>query len=327
LLYLTEAEVAELISVDEVIPLVESALAAEAQGRVVNNPRRRLALDAALLMSLEAGDLNANFAGHKNYLAVPGKGVLAHFFLYKSDTRELLAMVQANELGRIRTGATGGVAAKYLARADATRHAVFGAGFQAETQVEAISCVRSISEVRVWSRTEQHAREFQERMRTRLPGVQISLALDDPAELAAWGDIVTIATRASEPVVRGAWLRSGVFVNAMGSNATTRAEIDTEVVRLADLIVADSLEGARAESGDLIQAAEQGALDWERVRSLSAVVAGLAPGRRRDNEICLFESQGLGLEDLAAGRFAYERARELGVGRHFDIGDIGSASA
>jgi len=320
LLYLTEAEVADLISVDEVIPRVERALAAQANGRVVNNPRRRLPLGTATLMSLEAGDLDEPFVGHKNYLAVPGKGVLSHFLLYNRDARELLAMIQANELGRIRTGATGGVAARYLARADASRHAVFGAGFQAETQVAAISSVRPISELRIWSRTEQHAREFQTRMSAKLPETRVELALDDPAELAAWGDIITVATRASEPVVHGDWLRPGVFVNAMGSNATTRAEVDAEVVRRADVIVADSLEGARAESGDLIQAAEQGALDWEHVRALSEVVAGLDPGRTRDDEISLFESQGLGLEDLAAGRLAYEKALERGVGRHFDIG-------
>jgi ornithine cyclodeaminase/alanine dehydrogenase-like protein (mu-crystallin family) len=230
-------------------------------------------------------------------------------------------MMQANELGRIRTGATGGVAARYLARADAWRHAVFGAGFQAETQVEAISAVRPISDVRVWSRTEQHARAFQERISAKLPETRIELALADPAELAAWGDVITVATRASEPVVQGNWLQPGVFVNAMGSNATTRAEVDAEVVRRADLIVADSLDGARAESGDLIQAAERGALAWDSVKALGAVVAGLTPGRVRDDEITLFESQGLGLEDLAAGRLVYERALQRGIGRQFDIGD------
>lgn len=289
MLYLTEAEVADLISVAEVIPLVERALAGQAQGTIVNNPRRRLPLGPATLMSLEAGDLDEPFAGHKNYLAVPGKGVLSHFFLYDRNSRELLAMIQANELGRIRTGATGGVAAKHLARADASCHAVFGAGFQAETQAEAISAVRPISEIRVWSRTEQHACAFQARMSAKLPETRIELALDDPAALAAWGDIITVATRASEPVVQGDWLRPGVFVNAMGSNATTRAEIDAEVVRRASTIVADSLEGARAESGDLIQAAEQGALDWERVHALSGVVAGHLPGRTRADEITLLD--------------------------------------
>jgi ornithine cyclodeaminase/alanine dehydrogenase-like protein (mu-crystallin family) len=318
-LYLTEGDVADLISVNEVIPLVERALAAHAKGQVVNNPRRRLSLGAATLMSLEAGALDEPFVGHKNYLAVPGKGVLSHFFLYNRDTRELLAMIQANELGRIRTGATGGVAARYLARADASRHAVFGAGFQAESQVEAISAVRPISEIRVWSRTDQHARAFQARLSAKLTDARIEVALDDPAELGAWGDIVTVATRANEPVAHGDWLRPGVFVNAMGSNATTRAEIDAEVVRRAHVIVADSLEGARAESGDLIQAAEHGAFDWERVSALSDVVAGLAPGRTHDDEICLFESQGLGLEDLAAGRLAYQKALERGIGRQFDI--------
>ncbi len=320
MLYLTEADVAQLISVDEVIPLVERALAGHAGGTIVNNPRRRLPLDTATLMSLEAGDLDEPFVGHKNYLAVPGKGVLSHFFLYNRDTRELLAMIQANELGRIRTGATGGVAASYMARSDARRHAVFGAGFQAETQVEAISAVRPISDIRVWSRTEEHALAFQRRISAKLPETRVELALADPAELAAWGDIITVATRASEPVVHGEWLRPGVFVNAMGSNATTRAEIDADVVRRAGLIVADSLEGARAESGDLIQAAERGALDWQRVLALSDVVAGHAPGRAEDDQITLFESQGLGLEDLAAGRLAYEKAMERGIGRQLDIG-------
>jgi alanine dehydrogenase len=319
LLYLTESEVAQLISVAEVIPRVERALRAQAEGNVVNNPRRRLPLRSAMLMSLEAGDIDEGFAGHKNYLAVPGKGVLAHFFLYNSDTRELLAMMHANELGRIRTGATGGVAAKYLARTDATRHAVFGAGFQAETQVEAISRVRPISEIRVWSRTEQHAIDFCTRLQGRLPKVTLLPNVGKPAELAGWGDIVTVATRSSEPVLRGAWLKPGTFVNAMGSNSMMRAEIDVETVKRAQTIVADSIEGARTESGDLIQAAERGALRWDQVRALSDVVAGFAPGRASDDDICLFESQGLGLEDLAAGRLAYEKALELGIGTQFEI--------
>ena len=319
MLYLTETDIASILTVAEVIPRVEAALRAHAVGSVVNNPRRRLQLRSAMLMSLEAGDIDEGFAGHKNYLAVPGKGVLAHFFLYNSHTRELLAMMHANELGRIRTGATGGVAAKYLARADAARHAVFGAGFQAETQVEAISRVRPISDIRVWSRTEQRAIDFCTRLQSRLPETTIVPSVDDPAELAAWGDIVTVATRASEPVLQGAWLKPGTLVNAMGSNSMMRAEIDVETVKRAVLIVADSIEGAQTESGDLIQAAEHGALLWGRVRALSDVVAGFVPVRAGDDEIYLFESQGLGLEDLAAGRLAYEKALALGIGTHFEI--------
>ena len=319
MLYLTELNVAELLSMSDVIPVVEETLRSYSEGGVVNNPRRRLQLDESILMSLEAGDMERKLVGHKNYVAVPGKGVLSHFFLYDAESRQLLAMIQANELGRIRTGATSGVATKFLARADAIRHAVFGAGFQAETQVQAISLVRPITEIRVWSRTERRAIDFCERIQSFVPDADVAPSIVDPAELAVWADIITVATRASDPVVFGQWLRPGVFVNAMGSNSVARTEIDIDAVSRADRIVVDSIAGAMSESGDLIQAAERGRLRWGRVRSLSDVVSGRIPGRSSSNEICLFESQGLGLEDLAAGRLVYEMARQRGVGRRFDI--------
>jgi ornithine cyclodeaminase len=319
MLYLTEEEVAALLPMAEVVPEIERALRADGEGRIVNNTRRRLRVRGALLMSLESGDIDSGYVGHKNYLAVPGKGVLAHFFLYEAATRQMVAIMRANELGRIRTGATTGVAAKYLARENARRHAVFGAGYQAETQVLAVSQVRPIDEIRVWSRTREHAEQFCARLGPQLPDARIEPATDDPAELAAWGDIVTVATRAHTPVLQGKWLRPGVLVNAMGSNALDRAEIDVETVTRADLVVVDSLEGAQVESGDLFPAVEQGLLFWGAVRSLSDVVAGYAPSRRNDEEIILFESQGLALEDLAAGSYVYRKALETGAGRQIDI--------
>lgn len=314
MLYLTESEVAELLVIEDAIGEVERALRGYGEGWVVNNPRRRLRLPQSLLMSLEAGDASTGYVGHKNYLAVPGHDVLSHFFLYDSGQRALVAMMQANELGRVRTSATSAVAAKYLARHDATRYAVFGAGFQAETQVEAICRVRPIRQVRVWSRTREQVEGFCRRLSARLNTVVLEPALGDPAELAAWGDIITVATRASEPVLRGDWLQRGVFVNAVGANALDRSEIDVEVSARADQVVVDSLEGARLESGDLLPAIEQGHLRWEQVRELGAVVAGLTPGRVTDEQILLFESHGLGLEDLAVGSYVYHKAIAAGAG-------------
>jgi ornithine cyclodeaminase/alanine dehydrogenase-like protein (mu-crystallin family) len=319
MLYLTEEEVASLLPMAEAVPVIERALRADGEGRIVSNTRRRLRLKNALLMSLESGDIESGFTGHKNYLAVPGKGVLAHFFLYECASRQMVAIMRANELGRIRTGATTGVATRYLAREDAHRHAVFGAGYQGETQVLAVSQARQIDEIRVWSRTRERAEQFCARLRPQLPEARIEPALDDPAELAAWGDIVTVATRASTPVLKGSWLRPGVLVNAMGSNALDRAEIDVEAVGRANLVVADSVEGAQVESGDLFPAVEQGVLFWGAVHALSDVVAGYAPGRRDSEEIILFESQGLALEDLAAGTYVYHKALETGIGRQLDI--------
>ena len=319
MLYLAEEDVAALLSMDEAIPEVERALRAHGEGRVVNNPRRHLRLHDGLLLSLESGDAETGFIGHKNYLAVPGKGVLSHFFLYESQTRAMVAIMRANELGRIRTGATTGVATKYLARADARRHAVFGAGYQAETQVEAVSRVRPIEHVRVWSRTAERATVFCERLTSCLPEVRVEPLAGDPAELATWADIITVATRATTPVVLGEWLRPGVLVNAVGSNALDRAEVDVEAVTRADRIIVDSLEGAQQESGDLFPAVERGLLFWGMIRSLSDVVAGFAPGRTHDEEIILFESQGLALEDLAVGIYLYRKALEAGVGRQIAI--------
>lgn len=318
-LYLTEQDVVALLSMDEAIPAVEQALLAHAQGTVTSNARRRLSLQRAELLSLESGNDLTGFAGHKNYLAVPGKGVLAHFFLYDIRARALVAIMRANELGRVRTGATTGVATKYLARAGARRHAIFGAGFQAETQAEAVNHVRPIEHVRVWSRTRVSAERIRDRLIAVSPGIAVELALDDPEELAAWADIVTVATRADEPVLRGAWLQPGVLVNAIGSNSPARAEVDLDVVRRADVVVVDSLEGARAEAGDLIPAATGGLLDWDSVWELRDVVAGRVPGRTRDDQIILFESQGLALEDLAVGTVAYRNALGAGVGRHVEL--------
>jgi len=319
MLYLSEEDVAALLSMDEAIPAVERALRAHGEGRIVNNPRRRLHLHDGLLLSLESGDAETGFIGHKNYLAVPGKGVLSHFFLYESRTRAMVAIMRANELGRIRTGATTGVAVKYLARADARRHAVFGAGYQAETQVEAVSRVRPIEHVRVWSRTVERATAFCERLASRLPEVRIEPLIGDPTELASWADIITVATRATTPVLLGEWLRPGVLVNAVGSNALDRAEIDVEVVTRADRVIVDSLEGAQQESGDLFPAIERGLLFWGMVRSLSDVVAGFTPSRTHDDEIILFESQGLALEDLAVGSYLYQKALRVGAGQQIAI--------
>lgn len=318
MLYLTEHDVAGLVTMEEAIQVVERALLAHASGDVINNTRRRLSLGRAEMLSLEAGNSRTGFAGHKNYLAVPGKGVLAHFFLYRTAERSLVAMMHANELGRLRTGATSGVAVKHLARVNARRHAVFGAGYQAATQVEAVSKVRPIEHIRVWSRTTERADRFCQEIRCRLPGVRIEAALDDPAELAGWGDIVTVATRAAEPVVLGHWLRPGVLVNAMGSNSPARAEIDVETVARADSIVVDSVEGARLEAGDLIPAVENGVLAWEHLKALSNVVAGRTEARTNDRQIILFESQGLALEDLALGELVYQKALEANVGRIID---------
>ncbi|HSH78590.1 MAG TPA: ornithine cyclodeaminase family protein [Herpetosiphonaceae bacterium] len=286
---------------------------------MVNNTRRRLHIAEATLMSMEAGDREAGLLGHKNYLAVPGRPVLSHFFLYDSERGDLQAMMQANELGRIRTGATSAVAARYLARADASRHAVFGAGFQAETQVLAISQVRPVEEICVWSRSHARAEAFCDRIREHLPGILVEPAADDPAALACWGEIITLATRASQPVLQGAWLTPGAFVNAIGSNAAERREVGVDVVRRADVIVADSLEGARLEAGDLIAAADAGALDWARVSALSNVVAGTVTSRETDRQVTLFESQRLALEDLAVADYIYRHARTAGVGRQVDL--------
>jgi len=233
-------------------------------------------------------------------------------YLYSTHTGELLAVVAANRLGQIRTGSATGVATAHLARPDAATVSLYGAGSQARTQLEAVCAVRPIKTVKVYTRSPEHRESFAGEMSAKL-GIPVA-AVAEPEAAAAASNIVVTITNAQQPVLQGAWLSPGAHVNAAGGNSLIRGEVDVATVTRAALVVADSVEDARLECADLMRAVEAGAFNWEQVRELGHVVAGLMPGRAAQTDITLFESQGLALWDIAAAALVYQKAVEQGVG-------------
>lgn len=309
MLRITEQQVRDSVSMPVAMDLVERSLVRLGDGTAVNHPRRRVALrNRTLLHYMAGGDNEDGLVAIKVYASNPSVGALDFVvLLFDADTVRLLASIEANILGQIRTGAASGVATRHLARAGASRLALFGSGFQAETQLEAVACARELSSVRVFSRNPERRRKFAGRMAERL-GLAVRAA-DSPEEALEGADIVTAVTTSRHPVFPGDRLRPGTHVNAAGSNHVLRREVDGETVRRSALIVADSVEQARMEAGDLTQAVDEGIIGWDQIHELHEVLRGDRPGRTSEDQITLFESQGLAVEDLAMARFLYRACR------------------
>jgi ornithine cyclodeaminase/alanine dehydrogenase len=264
---------------------------------------------------MAAGAPEIGALGLKAY-TVARSGARFYTMLFDPEGGELLSILQSDRLGQARTGAASGVATKHLAREDANTLGIYGAGWQAESQLEAIAAVRDLDRVIVYSRREKSRKEFAEKMGERL-GREIETT--HSAEEPAAQDIVVTVTSSREPVLLGEWLRPGAHVNAAGSNFLFKSEIDREVVHRASFVCADSREELGLEAGDLMQSLETGAILPEAIYELGQVIAGQVQGRRSPEDITLFASQGLALEDLAAARVVYDRAVERAVGRDIDL--------
>ncbi|MBI2878847.1 MAG: ornithine cyclodeaminase family protein [Candidatus Rokubacteria bacterium] len=315
-LLLTEQDVARLLPMDLALEAVEEAFRWQGQGKVVNRPRVRLKVPGGLLHVMPAAAPELKAMGLKAYATTRG-GARFVVLLFSAESGELLAVMEADRLGQMRTGAASGVATRYLARPDAETVGIYGTGWQACSQLEAVSAVRKIREVRAYGRDPERRQAFAREMAGRL-GVPV-IPVERPEEAARGASILVTITNSRTPVLQGAWLEPGAHVNAAGSNALERAELDVEAVRRAALIVVDSLEQARLECGDLVAPIEQGATRWEAIRELGEVMAGNHPGRSGPEAITLFESQGVAMEDVAVAVRVWERARAEGVGQALPI--------
>jgi len=304
-LYLTESEVAGLLSHGEAVDVIEACFRRMAEGVVENRPRYRLRLEGGALAVMAASDLGLGFAGAKVYAGFRD-GARFEVLLFRADAPELVAVLEADTLGQLRTGAASGVAARHLARAGATSLGVIGCGRQADSQV---ACVRAalpgIERVVAYSRTEERLRAFCDRH-----GAEAGESHRDAAEC----DVVVTITGSPDPVLRGEWLRPGTLVCAVGANDGRRRELDNVVLERASFVCCDSLEDARIESADLIEPVAKGVLDWLEVHELQEVVAGETSGRQSGDDIVVFKSNGLAAWDVAAAAAVVERARERGVG-------------
>jgi ornithine cyclodeaminase/alanine dehydrogenase-like protein (mu-crystallin family) len=305
MLYLTEAEVAELLTPADALAAVEGSFRRLAAGEVENVPRQRTRWDGGFLAVMWAVDTGLGLAGLKTY-AAGGEGASFVVVLFETETRKPVATIEADTLGRLRTGAASGVAAKYLAREGARSLGVIGCGWQARSQVAAIrEALPALETVVAYCRTPERLEEF-----CRETGAEAGESHRD----AAAQDVVVTITTSKDPVLRGEWLQPGALVCAAGANDPRRRELDNVVLERAAFVCCDSIEDARLESGDLIEPVDAGVLDWLEVHELQEVVAGELPGRQAEDDVVVFKSNGLAAWDVAIGAVAVERARERAVG-------------
>ncbi len=305
-LYLTEAEVAELVSPRDALGAVEACFERLARGAIENRPRTSISVGDGVFAYMGAADSELELAAVKSYTWLPG-GTPFVVLLFDLERAELAAVIEADKLGQLRTGAASGVAAKYLAKPDARTLGVIGCGWQAESQV---ACIReacpTIERVVAYCRSEERLEDF-----CRLTGAEAGETHRDAGEQ----DVVVTVTTSKDPVLRGEWLQPGALICAVGANDPTSRELDNAVLERATFVCCDLLEQSKLESGDLIEPVVQGLLDWLEVHELHEVVAGEVAGRQSSDDIVVFKSNGIAAWDVAAASVAIERARELGVGR------------
>jgi ornithine cyclodeaminase/alanine dehydrogenase-like protein (mu-crystallin family) len=312
MLFITESEVRQLLPMGRAIELMEAVFRRLAKGDASNQPRRRLVLPTGSVLHYMAGS-DGKYFGAKVYSTHPAHGAHFIFLLYRATDGEPLALIEANALGQIRTGAVTGLASRLMAKPGSQTVGLIGSGFQARTQLEAVTAALPIRRVKVWSRSPERRRHFAEDFSRRSEYLIEAAATAEEAVRGA--DILITATSSRDPVVEDSWISRGTHINAMGSNQAKRRELPAETVRRADWVVVDSLEQARAESGDLLLAWNEE--DWKapRVVELHDVVSGKAPVRRDSDTLTLFKSNGLAVEDVIVAGFVYERAVEQGLGR------------
>lgn len=312
-LYLNEDDVAWLLDIDTAIECVEEAFRQWGAGKADNQPRRRCDVgDGAKLHVLSAAAEYLGFAGYKSYITTRA-GSRFQFGLFDARTSHPVAVIEANLLGQMRTGGASGVATKYMARPDAKVVGCFGTGFQARAQLKAVCSVRRIERVEFYGRNDARRRTFADEM-SELCNVPV-VPIHSPEDVAAEKDIVICATSSPIPLFDGHVLAEGTHLNVIGSNYSTKGEIDVTTIRRADHIVCDSKDACKLEAGDFVPALEDGSLDWSRVHELSDVLHGRETGRAHPEDITLFKSVGLALEDLAVAVRVLEKARIEGIGQ------------
>jgi ornithine cyclodeaminase/alanine dehydrogenase-like protein (mu-crystallin family) len=304
-LYFTERDVADLLSPADAVEAIEGCFLRMASGEVQNRPRYRLRLEGGALAVMAAADLELGYAGAKVYAGF-SDGARFVVLLFRADEPDLVAVVEADKLGQLRTGAASGVAARHLAKGDARSLGMIGCGWQAESQVAAIrAALPRLERVVAYCRTEERLSAFCEQH-----GAEPGESHRDAAEC----DVVVTATTSPDPVLRGEWLEPGALVCAVGANDGHRRELDNVVLERAAFVCCDSLEDARLESADLIEPVSSGVLDWLEVHELQEVVAGQVSGRQSDEDIVVFKSNGLAAWDVAVAAAVVDRARVAGAG-------------
>jgi alanine dehydrogenase len=316
-LLLRESHVEQLLTMQTTLELIERVHREYSTGNAIDVPRERTRLPKAALHILQGAVPSAGVFGYKAYTS-SREGVRFLVYMFSAENGRLEGVVEANHLGMMRTGAAGGVAAKWLARADASVAGIFGSGWQAQGQLEALAHVRRLERVKVFSRTAQKVAKFCDRMRQKLSLEVVPAA--SPEDCVKGSDIVVAITTSATPVFDGEWIAPGTHVNAAGSNSLLRQEIDETTVRKANPVVVDSRPSAMKEAGDLLPLLEKGRLHVGALTELGEVIAGIRPGRTSPEQVTLFESQGMAMQDLIIAAELVRLARGRGMGEELALG-------
>jgi alanine dehydrogenase len=315
-LILSEADVKSVLTMDLALPAVEAAFRKLSLDEATNIPRSRCQTDHVMMHVLPAAAKTLNALGHKTY-TTGTFGAKFYVTLYDPKTGDPTAILHADYLGQVRTGAATGVATKKLARTDAKTVGIIGAGKQARTQLEAVAKVRPLISAVVYSQSAASRESFAKEMSATI-GIPVT-AVDSAEEAARNKDIICTATNAREPVLKGEWLAAGCHLNLAGSNFLSKAEADVDVFRRASLIACDSKDQAKLEAGDFVKAMNEGVFGWSDAVELSHILTGRYPGRAGANDITVFKSLGLGIQDIAVAVKVVEASRAKGIGQEVDF--------
>ncbi len=311
-IYLTEEDVCRLVTVKDAIGTLEELFATWSDPATVNLPRQRARVGGSAFNLMGAAWGAKSLFGLKAYYA-GGNGARFHVLLYSANDAKLKAIIEADNLGRMRTGAASGLATKLLAKPEARTLGVLGAGRQAFTQVAAVCAVRKVKDVRVFSPTAEHRDAFARHIERELKIAAQPAASGEAA--VAEADIVITITKSAAPVLRANWLKSGAHVNAAGANAADRREVDAETVLRATVRATDHIAQAKEEAGEYRDLVAAGRLKWQDIVELGDILTGKAAGRRGPADITLFKSLGIALEDIAFADVIRRRAAERGIGK------------
>ncbi len=310
-LFLSEEDVRQLLTMDMALAGVESAHRDLALGQAIDTPRQRSRLPQTALHILQGGLPAQGVLGYKSYTSNrSGNRFLVH--LHDAASGQLRAVVAADYLGMVRTGAASGVAARWLARPDSTVAGVFGAGWQAEGHVRAICATLPLKRVKVFSRNPDKLQAFCQRL-SEQTGVAVVPA-SSPEETVRASDVVGTVTTSAKPLFEAEWLEPGTHINAAGSNALIRQELSEAAVRRCSVLAVDAVPTALAEAGDLFPLLEKGRLHERQLIELGDVITGRRSGRESPDEITLFESQGMAIQDLAVALRVVQAAEAQGFG-------------
>jgi ornithine cyclodeaminase/alanine dehydrogenase-like protein (mu-crystallin family) len=317
---LSESDVRQLLPMPALIDAMAHALRAYSAGEVVQPLRTVIPLGERMTFFgvMPAFQPHPPALGTKLVTVCPAnarRGIpthLATILLMEPATGELLAVVDGRYITEARTAAVSAVSVRALARPDASVLAILGSGVQAHSHLEAIALVRSLSEVRVWSPTAHHRQTFVEQNRNPARTVTASGSV---REAVAGADIIVTATSSPRPVLEGAWVSPGAHICAVGACRPDTRELDTDLV-VRSRVYVDSRPGALAEAGDLVIPIEEARWTADQiVGELGELLAGRVSGRSSPDEITLFESLGMAVEDIAAADLVFRRAAEVGLGR------------